>query len=60
MKVKEETDQAVFNRNCRKALKIINSCQTQAQAMELLKSELGANAKLNMKCWFAYNNLPAK
>ena len=44
----------------KKALEIINSSKTQKEAMKRLKAELGANVKLNMKCWFAYNNLPEK
>ena len=44
-----------------KALEIINSAKTKEEAMELLKSEFGSKQpKLDIKCWFAYNNLPKK
>lgn len=51
--------QVAFNKNCRKSLKLIHSCQTQEEAFELLKAHFGDNAQLNAKCYFAYNNLPA-
>ena len=40
------------------ALDAISQCQTQEEAMELLKSEFGSHAAFDLKFWFAFYDLP--
>ena len=41
------------------AMDAISKCQTQDEALELLRSEFGANAAFDLKFWFAFYDLPA-
>ena len=41
------------------ALDVISKCQTQDEALELLKAHFGANAAFDVKFWFAFYDLPA-
>ena len=40
------------------ALDAISQCQTQEEAMELLKSHFGSNAAFDVDFWFAFYELP--
>ena len=41
-----------------KALELINRCEYKEEALELLKSYFGDKpVKLDLICWFAFNNL---
>ena len=43
----------------RKALELINRCQNQEEALELLTNFFGyIPAKLDIVCWVAFNALP--
>ena len=55
--MKEEKEQAVFKQHCRLAMAIIIASQTQEEALESLKETFGDNAKVDAKCYFAFNNL---
>ena len=41
------------------ALDAIDRAKTQEEAMELLRSEFGANAAFDVDFWFAFYDLPA-